>query len=167
MRSGRTPGHPRATPDGVGGGLPALKGGDLKGGDPPPGPPRRKSGTGIVYSDSIRILGPNFGAHGPNPAPGGTAHFVCFFHHLKFKRIGTHFGRAWVTRVALLHGVTFTPERAEGSLHGEGCLQRRARIPLHGEDYLPDVQTALCTSAIRSGANLYTYIGPMVPRCSK
>ena len=89
-----------------------------------------------------------------------------FFHHLKFKRIGTHFGRAWVTRVALLHGVTFTPERAEGSLHGEGCLQRRARIPLHGEDYLPDVQTALCTSAIRSGANLYTYIGPMVPRCS-
>ena len=52
-----------------------------------------------------------------------------------------------------LHGVTFTPKRAERSLHGEGCF--------------PDVQTALCTSAIRSGANLYTYIGPMVPRCSK
>ena len=67
--------------------------------------------------------------------------------------IETHFGRAWVTRAALLHGVTFTPERAEGSLHGEGCF--------------PDVQTAPCTSAIRWGAYLYTYIGPMVPRCSK
>ena len=31
----------------------------------------------------------------------------------------------------LLHGVTFTLKRAEGSLHGEGCL--------------PDVRTALCT----------------------
>ena len=139
----------------------------LRGG-PPPGPPRRKSRTGIVYSDSLRILGPNFGAHGPNPATRGsrpTLYVFCIT--FRFKRIGTYFGRAWVTRVALLHGVTFTPERAEGSLHGEGCLQRRARIPLHGEDYLPDVQTALCTSAIRSGANLYTYIGPMVPRCSK
>ena len=47
----------------------------------------------------------------------------------------------------------FTLKRAEGSLHGEGRLQ--------------DVQTALCTSAIRSGVNLYTYIGPMVRRCSK
>ena len=49
--------------------------------------------------------------------------------------------------------VTFTPKRAERSLHGEGCL--------------PDVQTSLCTSAICSGVNLYTYIGPMVRRCSK
>ena len=63
-----------------------------------------------------------------------------------------------MTRVALLHGVTFTPERAEGSLHGEGCLQRRARIPLNGEDYLSDVQAALCTSANRLGADLYIYI---------
>ena len=37
--------------------------------------------------------------------------------------------------------------RAEGSLHGEGCLQ--------------DVHTAFCTSAICRGANLYTYIGPL------
>ena len=45
--------------------------------------------------------------------------------------------------------LTFARKRAEGSLHGEGCLQ--------------DVQTALCTSANRWCANLYTYIGPMVP----
>ena len=44
-------------------------------------------------------------------------------------------------------GLTFTLKRAEGSLHGEGCLQ--------------DVQTALCTSANRWCANLYTYIGLM------
>ena len=29
---------------------------------PPPGPPRRKSRTGFVYSHSIRILGPIFGS---------------------------------------------------------------------------------------------------------
>ncbi len=52
-------------------------------------------------------------------------------------------------RGGLLHGVAFTPKRAEDSLHVEGCLQ--------------DVQTALCTSAIRWCANLYTYIGPMDP----
>ena len=50
-------------------------------------------------------------------------------------------------------GLTFTLKRAEGSLHGEGCLQ--------------DVQTALCTSANRWCANLYTYIGLMVPVCSE
>ena len=38
---------------------------------------------------------------------------------------------------------------------------------MHGEGNLPDVQTSLCTSAIRSGVNLYTYTGPMVRRCSK
>ena len=44
----------------------------------------------------------------------------------------------------LLHGVTFTLKRAEGSLHGEVDLQ--------------DVQTALCTSAIRFlRQSLYIY----------
>ena len=51
-----------------------------------------------------------------------------------------------------LHGKAFTLKRAEGSLHGEGCLQ--------------DVQRALCTCAFRWPANLYTYIGPMVPGLS-
>ena len=67
-----------------GGGLPALKGGDLR-----PGPPRRKSRTGIVYSDSLRILGPNFGAHGPNPATGASVNFGPPLAALKFKRIGS------------------------------------------------------------------------------
>ena len=39
--------------------------------------------------------------------------------------------------------LTFARKRAEGSLHGEGCLQ--------------DVQTAFCTSAIRWCVNLYSY----------
>ena len=56
---------------------------------PPPGPPRRKSRTGIVYSDSIRILGPNFGAHGPNPAARGWVHFGPPVAPVRFKRIGT------------------------------------------------------------------------------
>ena len=48
--------------------------------------------------------------------------------------------------------MTFTPKRAGCSLHGEGCLQ--------------DVQRAICTCAFRWPANLYTYIGPMVPGLS-
>ena len=48
----------------IGGGLPPPY-------PPPPGPPRRNRWAQFVYSDSLRILGPNFGAHGPNPATGG------------------------------------------------------------------------------------------------
>ena len=36
-----------------------------------PGPPRRNRWAQFVYSEAIRILGPTFGAHGPNPATGG------------------------------------------------------------------------------------------------
>ena len=61
----------------------------LKGGTSALGPPRRKSRTGIVYSDSLRILGPNFGAHGPNPAARGKVNFGSPLAALKFKRIGT------------------------------------------------------------------------------
>ena len=53
---------------------------------------------------------------------------------------------------SLLHGVAFYHIRADGPLHGEGCLQ--------------DVQTALCTFPLSWGANLYTYIGPMVLKSS-
>ena len=73
--------------------------------------------------------------------------------HLKLQRIGTKVWTFLRDRGGLLHGVTFTLKRPEGSLHGEGCLQ--------------DVQTALCTSANRWCANLYTYIGLMVPVCSE
>ena len=55
--------------------------------------PRRKSGTRFVYSDSIRILGPNFGAHGPNPAARGWVHFGPPVAPVRFKRIGT---KVWV-----------------------------------------------------------------------
>ena len=65
-----------------------------------------------------------------------------FLHILNLSKLGPRFD-----------GVTFTLKRAEGFLHGEDCLQ--------------DVQIALCTSAIRWCANLYTYIGLMVPVCSE
>ena len=61
----------------------------LKGGTLRPGPPRRKSRTGIVYSDSLRILGHNFGAHGPNPAARGLVHFGPLVAPVRFKRIGS------------------------------------------------------------------------------
>ena len=80
-------------------------------------------------------------------------HFGRVFAHFEFKPIGTKVWALLRDWGDLLHGVTFTLKRAEGSLHGEGCLQ--------------DVQTALCTSAIRWCANLYTYIGLMVPVCSE
>ena len=80
-------------------------------------------------------------------------HFGWVFAHIEFKPIGTKVWAFLRDRGDLLHGVTFTLKRAEGSLHGEGCLQ--------------DVQTALCTSANRWCANLYTYIGLMVPVCSE
>ena len=79
---------------------------------------------------------------------------------LKFKRIGAYFWSAWVTGA-------FTRKRADGSLHGKGFTLKHAEGSLHGEGCLQDVQTALCTSAIRWCVNLYTYIGPKVPVCSE
>ena len=57
-----------------------------------------------------------------------------------------------MTGVALLHGVTFTLKRAEGSPHGEGRLQ--------------DVQTALYTSANRWCANRWAH-GPRMLRMER
>ena len=53
------------------------------------------------------------------------------FAHLKFKRIGTHFGRSKGSGGSLLHGRALSSGRAEGYLHGEGCSPRRAARPLH------------------------------------
>ena len=87
---------------------------------------------------------------GKNPAPGGSPCTLGpILATLKLKRIGSKVWPFLRDRGGLLHGVTFILKRAEGSVHGEGCLQ--------------DVQTALCTSANRWCANLYTYIGLMVP----
>ena len=88
----------------MGGGLPPPY-------PPPPGPPRRKSRTGIVYSDSIRILGPNFGAHGPNPAAGGLVNFGPLVAPVRFKRIGSQF---WGKESSAP-----LRERAEGPVHGD------------------------------------------------
>ena len=48
---------------------------------------------------------------------------------LKFKRIGTHFGRFKGRGGSLLHGRALSSGRAEGFLHGEGCSPRRAARP--------------------------------------
>ena len=62
--------------------------------------------------------------------------------------------------------MAFTRKRADGSLHGKGFTLKRAEGSLHGEGCLQDVQRSLCTCAFRWPANLYTYIGPMVPGLS-
>ena len=90
---------------------------------------------------------------GTKSCPAMSGPFGWVFAQFEFKPIGPKVWAFLRGRSDLLHGVTFILKRAEGSLHGEGCLQ--------------DVQTALCTSTNRWCANLYTYIGLMVPVCSE
>ena len=89
------------------------------------GPLAANPSSQFVYSHSIRILGPNFGQHGPNPAT--RALLVLWAPFRSIERFGTHF-KPFPTYVQrALCTVTVT---------------------------LPGVQRALCTSAPRWGADL-------------
>ena len=80
---------------------------------------------------------------------GGS--WVNFSIHLKFKRIGTHFGRPKGDGGSLLHGRAFSLGRAEGSLHGEACSLRRTENPLH-----------VCTSLGCQSLYIYWTHGPEI-----